>query len=366
MKVKHGIALILAVLLAGLALVLWNVRSRPSAARPLAAEETRPAVPPLITTAQPAMRTFALRLPWIGRVEPKASLELKALMAARVEAIEAEDQARIEKGKVIMRLGGPQVEALRAKLKIEVESVKSELDLARQTVERLKEDLKAQLATKDQVAAAQDSQVKLETRLQDARFNLETFEKQVCISAPMSGTFTNRRVSVGQDVDAGQVLGEIIDAGHLRIVASLFPPEGIELQGKEATIHYDETQSLTGFVRRVLPRASSTGAVMAWLEGPQIDEHLRPGQTVGGSLAVKSGPETLAVPESAIVYDEEERPYLFVEKNGAYEPHRVRLGLIQDGWAEVLSGLEQDEVVVTQGAYELFYRRFNEQFKVQD
>jgi RND family efflux transporter MFP subunit len=366
MKVKHCISLVLAVSLTGMALTYWHVTTRGSAVKPLAAMETRPAIPPLITIARPAMRVFTLRVPWIGTVESQASVELTALVAGRVEVIETEDQAWIGKGKLVARLGGAQVEWQCAKLAAEVESLTSLLDLARQTVEQLKQSLRVQLATKDQVAAAQDSQVKLQTQLREARLNLETFEKQVCISAPMSGTFTNRRISVGQDVNAGQVVGEIIDSGHLRIVASIFPPQGIELQGKEVTIRLDENQTLTGLARSVLPQAGGTGAVMVWIEGAQIDTQLRPGQTVGGSMVVKVRPEILAVPESAIVYDSEERPYIFVQKDGVYEPRSVHLGLVQEGWVEVLSGLEQNQSVVTQGAYELFYRQFNEQFKVQD
>ena len=366
MKVKHSIALVLAVSLAGMALTYWYVTTRSSAVKPLATMEIQPAVPPLITTARPAIRLFTLRVPWIGTVEPWASVALTALLAGRVEVIEAEDQTRIEKGKLVMRLGGPQIEGQRAKLAVEVESLKSRLVRARQTVVRLKQSLKAHLATKDQVAAAQDSEVKIETQLREALLDLETFEKHVCISAPMNGTFTNRRISVGQDVKAGQVVGEIIDSGHLRIVASSFPPTGIELQGKEATIRLAENQTLTGLVRRVLPQAGSTGAVMTWHEGPQIDKQLRPGRMVGGSMVVEVRPETLAVPESAVVYDPEERSYIFVQKDSTYEPRSVKLGLVQDGWVEVLSGLEQNQSVVTQGAYELFYRQFSEQFKVQD
>jgi RND family efflux transporter MFP subunit len=266
----------------------------------------------------------------------------------------------------VMRLGGSQVEGARARLTGEIESLGSQIELARQTVERLKQSLKARLATKDQVAAAQDAQVKLEVQLRQARLGLKVLENQIDISAPMNGIFTNRRVSVGQDVTAGQVVGEIIDTSRLRIAASIFPQRGIDLQGKEATIRLIENRTLTGLVRRVLPRASKTGAVIVWVEGPQIDERLRPGQTVGGSVVVTVRPQTLAVPESAIVYDPQEHPYLFVRKDGSYKPLSIRVGLEQEGWVEVLSGLKQDQFVVTQGAYELFYRQFNEQFKVQD
>jgi RND family efflux transporter MFP subunit len=366
MKVKYCVVWVLAVSLAGMALTYWYVTTRGAVGRPLATMETRLAVPPLITTARPTMRLFTLRVPWIGIVKPQTSVALIALRVGRVEAIETEDQAWIGKGELVVRLGGPQVEGQRAKLTAEVESSKSQLELAGQTVKRLKRSLKARLATKDQVAAAQDRQVKLASQLRRARLNLEIFEKQLRLFAPMSGTFTNRRISVGQDVDTGQVVGDIIDAGHLRIEASLFPPQHMDLQGKKAVFSLDENQTLTGLVRHVLPQASSTGAVLVWIEGPQINKQLRPGQTVAGRIVVETGSATLAVPASAIVYDPEERPYLFVQKEGAYEPRRVQLGLGQNGWVGVLSGLEATQSVVTQGAYELFYRQFNQQFKVED
>ncbi len=365
MKVKHCITLLLAVSLTGLALT-WYMNSRGSTVTPVAAMERQPAVPLLITTAHPTMRLFALRVPWVGTVEPQAAVALTALLAGRVEAIVIEDQARIDEGGLVARLGGAQIEGPRANFAAEIESLESQLALARQTVVRLKQSLQSQLATKDQVATAQNSQVKLQTKLRETRLNLETFEKRVCIIAPMSGIFTNRRISVGQDVNVDQVVGEIIDADQVRIVASIFPPPGIALQGKEATIRLGQNHTLAGLVRSVLPQATDTGAVIVWIEGPQLDQQLRPGQTIGGSMVMEVRPKTLAVPESAIIYDSEERPYIFVQQGDTYEPRSVKPGLVQDGWVEILSGLQENQLVVTRGAYELFYRQFNEQFKVLD
>jgi len=357
MKSKHYIAKILTVSLIGMAVfTYWYDKSRGSATGNFASSNSSTIARPLITTSHPALRTFTLHTPWIGTVEAQASVELTAPVAGRVQVINAEDQRQLEKGQGVMRLGGPQIEEARAKLTAMIESLGSQLDLARQTVERLVESLKTRLATKDQMATAQDAKVRLETQLRETRLSLKTLENQINISAPMDGIFTNRRVSVGQDVNAGQVVGDIIDTGRLRIAASLFPPRGIELQGKEAAIRMSENQTLIGIVQRVT----------VWIEGPQIDTQLRPGQMVGGDIVIKVKSDTLAVPESAIVYDSQENPYLFVSKDSAYESLSIQVGQEQDGWVEVLSGLKQDQLVVTQGAYELFYRKFNEQFKVQD
>ncbi len=320
----------------------------------------------LISAAYPAKRTFTLQSHWVGTVESQASIELVALVAGRVEAIDAEDQNPIEKGQSVMRLGGPQIGDTHARLTAQIESLETQAQLARETLVRLEENLKTRLATRDQVAAAQEAKVRLETQLRDARLNLKTLNRQSRITAPMNGIFTNRRVSVGQDVAAGQVVGDVIDTARLRIKASLFPPRGLELQGREAAIALNESQTLTGIVRQVLPLASSTGAVSVWIEGPQIDAQLRPGQTVGGEIVAQSRSGVLAVPESAIVYDVQDHPFLFVGKDGSYERVGIQTGMAQDGWVEVLSGLKEDQLVVVRGAYELFYRKFNEQFKVQD
>ncbi|WP_029917997.1 efflux RND transporter periplasmic adaptor subunit [Pelobacter seleniigenes] len=320
----------------------------------------------LISTAYPTKRTFPLQVHWVGTVESQASIELAALVAGRVESIDAEDQRPVKMGQSVIRLGGPQIEDTRARLTAQIESLETQVQLSQETLVRLEENLKTRLATKDQVAAAQEAKVRLETQLRDARLNLTTLNRQSRITASMKGIFTNRRVSVGQGVAAGQVIGDVIDTDRLRVKASLFPPRDLELQGREAAIRLSESQTITGIVRQVLPMASGTGAVTVWIEGPQIDAQLRPGQTVGGEIVAQSKSGVLAVPESAIVYDPQDHPFLFVGKDGTYERLSIQTGMTQDGWIEVLSGLKEDQLVVVRGAYELFYRKFNEQFKVQD
>ncbi len=366
MKNKPFIALFIAALIAVAVLTYWYAKRHFTCAETSVAVSTLPAISPLIVTAQPVMRRFSLRVPLTGIVEPRASVVLVTQAAGRITAVEADDQTWIEKGKPVARLGGPRIETRRARLAAEIEALSAQLDLARQTVEGLKQNLQARLVTNNQVATAQGTQFKLQRQLREARLGMEVLERQGYIFASMSGVFTKRRVSVGQDVGAGQVVGEIIGTSHLRIVASLFPPPGFDLQGKEATVRLGQDQAVSGIIRRLLPEANSTGAVMVWIEGPQIDKQLRPGQTVSGVVVAGLRADRLAVPESAIVYDPKEHPYLFVEKDGIYEPHRVRLGLRQKSWVETLSGLEKGQLVVTSGAYELFYREFASQFKVQD
>lgn len=366
MKNKFLTILLMVVVFIGFgAYALWRIEPRDSVAGKITTDSS-PVPEPLISTAYPDKRTVTHQVPWVGTVESQASVKLTALVAGRVEAIDAEDQRPVKMGQSVIRLGGPQIEDTRARLTAQIESLKIQVQLSQETLVRLEENLKTRLATKDQVAAAQEAKVGLETQLRDAQLNLKTVNRQSHITAPMKGIVTNRRVSVGQDVAAGQVVGDVIDTDRLRIKASLFPPRGLELQGREVVIRSNESQPLTGIVRQVLPLASSTGAVTVWIEGPQIDAQLRPGQSVGGGIVAQSTSGVLAVPESAIVYDAQDHPFLFVGKDGTYERIGIQTGMAQDGWVEIMSGLNEDQSVVVRGAYELFYRKFNEQFKVQD
>lgn len=72
------------------------------------------------------------------------------------------------------------------------------------------------------------------------------------------------------------------------------------------------------------------------------------------------------MPESAVVYGPQEQPYVFVQEQGGYERRDVRLGITQDGWVEILAGLQPGQAVVTKGAYELLHREFSSQYRVED
>jgi len=364
MKVKPRCPGSLAVLPLILVLIVWPVSSTPAGSDP--AEAGPATAASLLATEMPAKRTFTRTVSWMGHVESTVSVDLTAQTDGRVEAIEVADQAPVEAGQMIVRLGGAQIETERARRIGQVASLTTLRDLSRQTVARLKEGLQAQLVTREQVTAAQETLVKLDNQLHQFRLDLESFERQSRVMAPVSGIFTQRTVGVGQEVRTGQVIGTLIDPSRLRIVASMFPPPGFTLEDREVSIRLDQTHTLSGRIRAVLPEAGETGATLVWIEGSRVEERLRPGQTLGGDLVLEAAAESLAVPEAAIVYDEEEHPCLFVRVNGAYKPLRVELGLSQDGWVEVLSGLAPEQPVVIQGAYELFYRQFNQQFKVPD
>jgi RND family efflux transporter MFP subunit len=332
---------------------------------PAAGGAPGPDGPGLFATSLPATRSFTRTLPWFGRVEALTGMELRAAVDGRVTALAVKDGAEVKTGELLLRLGGRRIASEQAGLRARIDALATRRELQRQTLARLEQSLRNQLATRDQVAAARQHLVELEEGLGQARRDLATLRRNSRVVAPVAGRFTGRRVNTGQDVAAGEVLGAVIGR-RLRIAAALFPPPGARLAGQAVTVEETGGKALSGRVAALLPEADSNGATRAWLEGPQFDRNLLAGQTVAGTLLLETRAGALAVPKSAIVYDEQEHPLVFVRSGGDFRQQPVETGLEQDGWVEIRSGLEPTQAVVTRGAYELFYRRFGQQFKVPD
>ncbi len=107
------------------------------------------------------------------------------------------------------------------------------------------------------------------------------------------------------------------------------------------------------FADRELDAMSDSTKVRAEILNPPVEVPGFEGRAYFSGLHAESHirattPEVLAVPRSAVISRRE--PLVFVDAGaGGYEVRAVKLGRIGDGYAEVLSGLEEGDKVVTHG-----------------
>lgn len=320
----------------------------------------------LIKIEHPIKQKFSIQIKWVGKVEPQTSIKLATLLEGKIIRIDAEDQNFIKKGQSIFQLGGPQIKNMKHKMKAQIGLLKKQIKLKEKIISNLEESLKTHLVTINEVFDAKKEKLKMEEKLNNIQSNLKILEKESHIVAPISGIFTNRKVCIGQNVTYGQVIGEIIDTNKLRINALLFPPHGIQLKNKQAIIFLNEHKYIIGLVKKVLPNASSTGAINIWIEGSEINFHFHPGQTISGIIETQSKQKVIAIPKSAILYDTGENPFIYIYKNNSYKKLKIKTGMENKKYIAIVSKLKEDQLVVVKGAYELFYQNFNKQFKVQD
>lgn len=363
MKRASVLFLFIVVAIGAAFLALWILGLRSGPEREGAIPFPRPE---LIRTALPGRRDFPLYTPFFGMVESPEYVTIISPETGEISAVDAADEMPLKKGTPLFTLGGPLIESRMKILGTRVSALRKEVRLGQNVVDIRKGAVEQKLAKREELMAAEGELAHLETGLKDAERELLLLQNAIHLRAPLDGVFTGRKVSPGQAVEKGDAIAELVPTEGLRVTAALFPAAGTALIVKDAVINLPEGGYISGVVVKELFRRTEEGAVIVWIEGPDIDERLNPGVTVSGKLLLSLHRDALAVPEEAVVIDEQYRTYLFLKAPDGYRKQPVKTGIVSDGQVEIVSGLKEGDEVVVLGAYELFYRDFNRVFRVAD
>ena len=309
----------------------------------------------LISMQKAEVRDLPIWLETVGQVHSLSAPTLAAEVEGRITMIDADTgdsivegqllaetdtstlllqqqaaQAGLERLEVHIANGERRVDRLE-KLSSRNLTSQTEFDDAREILEAYKADHKAAEA---QLAIVEDSLAKSR------------------IIAPVSGVIQQRLITAGDFVKRGQALFEITRPEQLQ--AWLPYPETIALQikvGQPAKIYSPLTpgEFAPGEITELQPSIGlGSRAVMAIvdLEDPG---KLRPKATLSGKVLVETRNKAVMVPDISIV----RRPagsLVYVINGSIAEARVVKTGHREDGLVEILSGLEANETVATDGA----------------
>ncbi len=177
------------------------------------------------------------------------------------------------------------------------------------------------------------------------------------LRAPFNGSIVTSRASVGAYIDRGSELFEVADLGTVWAVVDIFEKDlPLVRPGCRAEIRVQAYPGLTfsgqlAVLGDVVDEATKT--IKARVEIPNKHKKLKPGMFAEVILVVSSTAKALVVPHQA-VRSIEGKTVVFVSGPGdVFEPRQVKVGKILDGWAEILEGLEEGEVVAAEGSFAL-------------
>jgi RND family efflux transporter MFP subunit len=175
------------------------------------------------------------------------------------------------------------------------------------------------------------------------------------IYSTVSGIVTERKVTQGQYVNAGEVLFTITDLSTIWIKADVYQPDLPSVHtGQSVEITSDSLPGSTlhgrvGFLDTSINPQTRTAS--ARIEVPNPSMRLRPGMFVQVKFAAPAGHDVLAVPRSAVL-DTGMRKFVYVAKgNGEFEGRQVQLGPAGTDYYPVLAGLKEGERIVSQGSF---------------
>ena len=174
------------------------------------------------------------------------------------------------------------------------------------------------------------------------------------IFSPANGIVTERKVTEGQYVSAGESLYTLSDLSTVWVKAELYQPDIAMIRlGQPAEIAWEAPNGSThGRVAFVDPTVNvQTRTASVRIQVPNRAMRLRPGMFVDVSFPIPAGKNVLSVPKSAVV-DTGTRKIVYVSTgNGNYEGKEVRLGQPSDQYYPALAGLRAGDRVVTEGNF---------------
>ncbi|MFZ5477161.1 MAG: efflux RND transporter periplasmic adaptor subunit [Myxococcota bacterium] len=180
----------------------------------------------------------------------------------------------------------------------------------------------------------------------DGRFTLR---------APIGGTVLERSVSVGQVVDAEEVLFRVADLTRLQVEAHAFERDAVRLQpGGHADVALSALPGSTfaSSVSRVGGEVDVTSRTVAVRLDLAPDPNLRPGMAATATVdAAASGDPVVTVPAAALQRFGGGWVVFVPKDEDTYEIRPVGRGRDLGSAVEVLSGLSAGETVVLDGAF---------------
>lgn len=246
-------------------------------------------------------------------------------------------------------------------------SLEGEVDVARRRVERLTELLRLEATSAAELERARATLTGLEARLASARGGVAAASDlasgkdrsaAVPVRAPWTGRVAEVSVTPGQTVAAGAVLGRLVKARPLWIVAALRPEDAARVQASPKALYLkrpgrSDPLEIGGKDVRLVSRApevdARTASVNVILEIDRSASDLPLGSAVEAELLLAGEKQGIVVPLSALL-DDSGTTVAYVQLEGESFARREVRVLSRLGNDALVEGLRPGERLVTQGA----------------
>jgi cobalt-zinc-cadmium efflux system membrane fusion protein len=275
---------------------------------------------------------------------------------------------RVTAGQALLYVASPDISTAFATYR----KARNRLALARQNLDRNKDLLEHKaIATRDfeQVQADyNDAETDVETAMQalkilgvtereaaDAEQQTDTVRPELPMRSPISGTIVQKLVNPGQVIQAGATTAFVIsNVSTVWVQAHVYEKDLRSVRVGDAadvrgSAFPDVLPGRVGYVGDMLDPATRTTPVRIVTSNP--NGFLKKDQFVDVTIRGKNTHDALVVPTSAVLYDNENLPFVYLRvEPGKFAQRPVTLGQQQNGTTEITQGLEDGDPVVTQGS----------------
>jgi membrane fusion protein (multidrug efflux system) len=274
-------------------------------------------------------------------IEAFAEADVIAKVAGEVREILVEEGDNVEQGQVLARLDG--------------DRLRLELNQSQANLRKLQRDYERNVDLKDKglISTGDFDKIRYDMEALEASYNLAKLELDYTqIRAPISGVISDRFIRLGNTISANDPVFRVTSFDPL--VAYLHVPEREYRNiAKDQVVGIDidalQGQRIIASVTRVSPIVDpQTGTFKITIEISDAERRIKPGMFGRISIVYDQHTNVLQVPRSAILEESGETSVFVIEDNKAVR-RNVTTGYANSGMIEIVSGLEDDDKVVTVG-----------------
>lgn len=290
-----------------------------------------------------------------GIVEPERKVEIFSRLSAYVKQIVKEEGDFVKENDVLATLDDKEIRISYEQAKIQLEQARLSLEEAEANFSRSQELIKKELISEQEFQTTEAAYKQRQLDHQNRQESFKDLELQLNwtrIRSLSDGYITERLIEVGDRVTANQQVYTIEDFSPLLIRVFVPTSDSIKLKPgmrTEVTTEIMEGATFEGNVKLINPRIDvQSGTVKVTVEVFDETMMLKPGMFVEAKIVIGQKEDVLVIPRKSILF-KQNKTYVFVMDRNQVAQREIALGLTEEDHVEVLSGLEQGEIIVTVG-----------------
>ena len=318
--------------------------------------ETAFVVPPeTVTTAVVRAESWESLLTAVGSLEAVQGVTVAAELPGKVVQVAFDSGAKAGKGELLVRQNTTSERA-------QLAGAEASVELARLTYNRTADLYKKKTVSKSELDTARANLRQVVAEVDSIR----TVIAKKTIRAPFAGRLGIRQVDLGQILSEGDGIVSLQALGPV-LVNFLLPQRQVAqiTTGTIVRVTADTHPNtvIEGVITAINPEVdAATRNIRVQATVPNPDEMLRPGMYVNVVVVLSVREDVLTIPVTAVLYAPYSDSAFVVEssKNGekggtgkVLRQQFVRLGEKRGDYITVLSGLEENEIVVSRGVFKL-------------
>lgn len=329
-------------LAAGLVIIAYLL-SRPSKTEVVSQERIIGDVPVSVTQVKKGKISNSISL--IGVIQANKDINIISETQGLVTAVHVKVGDNILQEKVLAEVDDVIMQSNLASS--EINYLKAKRDFERSEV----------LFQENSISASQLDLARLQ--LKAAENQLTVAKKQLGntkITTPITGTINTRNVEVGTMVQPGMVIANVVDISTLKVRLNISEREAFQVKPGdkvEVTTDVYPGVSFTGYVDNIASKADEAHTYAVELKLQNSKAHpLKAGMFARANFNSQDEREAILIPREALVGSIREAQVYLVRNNQALL-RPVTIGRQAGQHLEIINGVEEGDVVVTNGQYNL-------------